>query len=80
MAYAEAKRQADAQGEQLEAARQALLGLAQHPKESGGGVSVTRYWKQGSVDYKRTPALQGLELELSMYRGKARQEVRITVD
>lgn len=78
IAYAEAKRQADAQGEQLEAARQALLALAQHPKESGGGVSVTRYWKQGNVDYKRIPALQGLEL--SAYRGKARQEVRITLD
>lgn len=77
-AYAEAKRQADAQGEQLEAARQALLALAQHPKESGGGVSVTRYWKQGNVDYKRIPALKGLDL--STYRGKARQEVRVTAE
>lgn len=77
-AYAEAKRQAEAQGEQLEEARQALLALAQHPKESGGGVSVTRYWKQGNVDYKRIPALQGLDL--STYRGKARQEVRVTAE
>lgn len=77
-AYAEAKRQAEAQGEQLEAARQALMALAQHPKESGGGESVTRYWKQGNVDCKRIPALQGLDL--STYRGKARQEVRVTAE
>lgn len=77
-AYTEAKRQADEMGDRLEAARQSLLALAQHPKESGGGVSVTRYWKQGNVDYKRIPALQGLDL--SPYRGKARQEVRVTAD
>ena len=77
-AYTLAKREADAQSERLEAARQALVALAQHPKEQGAGVSVTRFWKQGNVDYKKVPQLQGLDL--SSYRGKARQEVRVTTD
>ena len=51
--------------------------LAEHPKEQGAGVTVTRYWRQGSVDYKKVPQLQGLDL--SPYRGKARQEVRIVL-
>jgi putative phage-type endonuclease len=77
-AYTLAKREADAQSERLEAARQALVALAQHPKEQGAGVSVTRFWKQGNVDYKKVPQLQGLDL--SSYRSKARQEVRVTTD
>ena len=73
--YTQVKRDADALAERLEAARQALVALAQHPKEQGAGVSVTRFWKQGNVDYKKVPQLQGLDL--SPYRGKARQEVRV---
>ena len=75
-AFAEAKRAADVQAEQLEAARLALIGLAQHPRETGGGVSVMRFWKQGSVAYAKIPALQGLDL--TAYRGKSREEVRVT--
>lgn len=75
--YAELKHQADALAEQLERARQALTVLAEHPKESGSGVTVTRYWRQGNVDYKRIPALQGQDL--SLYRGKAREELRISL-
>ena len=77
-AYTLAKREADAQSERLEAARQALVALAQHPKEQGAGVSVTRFWKQGNVDYKKVPQLQGLDL--NPYRGKARQKVRVMAD
>ena len=77
-AYTIAKRDADAQAERLEAARQALVALAQHPREQGAGVSVTRFWKQGNVDYKKVPQLQGLDL--NPYRGKARQEVRVMAD
>ncbi|MFP5486573.1 MAG: YqaJ viral recombinase family protein [Gammaproteobacteria bacterium] len=77
-AYSQAKREADALADRLEAARQTLIALAQHPKEHGAGVSVTRYWKQGNVDYKKVPQLQGVDL--SLYRGKARQEVRVTTD
>jgi hypothetical protein len=48
-----------------------------HPKEAGAGVAVTRFWKAGSVDYKKVVELQGVDLE--RYRGKAREEVRVTV-
>lgn len=75
--FAEAKALADQAAERVEAARQALLALVKHPKESGAGVSVSRYWKQGNVDYKKVPALKGLDL--TAWRGKAREEVRVTV-
>jgi hypothetical protein len=32
--------------------REALVGLATHQKEVGAGVTVTCFWKAGSVDYK----------------------------
>ena len=60
-----------------DAAKSKLIEMASHCKESGCGVSVTRYWKQGNVEYKRIPELQGVDLE--QYRGKAREEVRLTV-
>jgi len=37
---------------------------------------VTRFWKVGNVDYKKVPALK--DMDLSLYRGKAREEVRVT--
>ena len=40
-------------------------------------MSVTRYWKPGNVDYKRVVELKGVDLEL--YRGKGREEVRVTM-
>jgi hypothetical protein len=52
------------------------VALAAHPREQGAGVSVTRYWKAGNVDYKKVPQLQGVDLDA--YRGKAREEVRVT--
>lgn len=76
-AFSLAKQAADQADEAVAQAREALLALAKHPKEQGAGVSVTRYWKAGNVDYKRIPALKGLDL--SGYRGKAREEVRVTV-
>jgi putative phage-type endonuclease len=75
-AFAQAKRAADLADAEVASAREALVALAQHPKESGAGVSVTRFWKQGNVAYAKIPALQGLDLE--MYRGKTREEVRVT--
>ncbi len=75
--FAEAKQTSELHLEHLEAARLALVALAQHPREQGAGVSVTRFWKTGSVAYAKIPALQGLDL--SAYRGKSREEVRISV-
>lgn len=75
-AYLAAKRASDEASEALEVARQRLLALAEHPKEQGAGVAVTRYWRQGNVDYKKVPQLAGVELE--KYRGSSRQDVRVS--
>ena len=75
--YLELKQQADRLAALVDEAKAKLVGLAQHPSESGAGVTVTRFWKQGAVDYKRVPELQGVELE--GYRAKPREEVRVSV-
>ena len=77
-AFAQIKGEADAVVSRLGAARGVLVALAQHPKEHGRGVTVTRFWKKGSVDYKTIPALKYLDLD--QYRGKAREEVRVNLD
>jgi predicted phage-related endonuclease len=76
-AFADAKVAADSADAALALARESLVALAQHPKECGAGVSVTRFWKQGNVAYAKVPALLGLDL--SAYRGKAREEVRVSL-
>lgn len=76
-AYLNAKAEADASDARLEATRQALVALAKHPKEAGAGVTVTRFWKQGNVDYKKVVELKGVDL--NPYRGKAREEVRVSL-
>jgi len=75
--YLDAKRKAEEATAILEAAREQLVALTSHPSESGAGVTVTRFWKQGNVDYKRVPQLAGVSLD--GYRGKGREEVRVTV-
>lgn len=74
-AFSEAKRAADLADAELTNAKEALVALAQRARECGAGVSVTRFWKQGSVAYAKVPELQGLDLD--KYRGKAREEVRV---
>jgi putative phage-type endonuclease len=73
--FAQAKQAADAADEALSTAKAELVALAQHPKESGSGVSVTRFWKAGAVDYRKVPQLEGVDL--AQFRGKSRQEVRV---
>jgi putative phage-type endonuclease len=75
--YLALKAQADALSDQLDEAKAALLALSSHPSESGCGVTVTRFWKQGSVDYKQVPELRGLDLD--PYRKKGGFETRVTV-
>lgn len=77
VSYLNAKRKAEEATATLETAREQLVALTSHPSESGAGVTVTRYWKQGNVDYKRVPELDGVSLD--GYRGKGREEVRVTV-
>jgi putative phage-type endonuclease len=76
-AFVAAKREADSADEALDAARQRLVDLAMHPRETGCGISVVRLWKAGNVDYKRIPELMGVDLD--RYRGKGREELRVTV-
>jgi predicted phage-related endonuclease len=75
--YMSAKRKADEATAELEKAKERLVELASHVSESGFGVTVSRYFKQGNVDYKRVPVLKGVDL--NAYRGAGREEVRITV-
>ena len=76
-AFTTAKQAADAADLALAEARNALVKLVVHPREQGAGVTVTKYWKAGNVAYAKLPALQGLDL--SSYRGKAREEVRVAL-
>lgn len=66
----------DAQAKADEA-KAKLIALTVHSRESGYGVSVTKYWKQGNVDYKKVPQLHGMDLDA--YRGKMREEVRVSM-
>jgi putative phage-type endonuclease len=75
--YAKLKAEAEVLAGRLDTAKEALVGLASHPSEAGFGVSVTRYWKAGNVDYKRVPELEGVDLD--NYRQKGRWETRVTV-
>ena len=75
-AFSDAKAAVDAAEALMAQARGALVALAQHAREQGAGVSVTRYFKQGNVAYAKIPALQGLDL--SAYRGKTKEETRVT--
>jgi putative phage-type endonuclease len=75
--FALLKEEADAIDARLDVARSTLVALTQHPKEHGHGVAVTRYWKQGAVEYKKVPVLRGVDLE--PWRGKSREEVRVAL-
>ena len=74
--YLEAKRLSEVHATAVDEAKAALVALASHPSESGCGVSVSSFWKRGSVDYKKVPALTGVDLE--KYRGASRMETRVT--
>lgn len=77
-AYRGWKDVADEAQAKADAAKARLIELATHSREAGYGVAVTRYWKAGNVDYKKVPELQGVNLE--QYRGKMREEVRVSVE
>jgi hypothetical protein len=75
--YLSCKAASDEAQAKADEAKAKLIAMTAHSRESGYGVSVTRYWKVGNVDYKKVPALAGVDLDL--YRGKMREEVRVTV-
>ena len=76
--YVQIKAEYETVTAKLDEAKSALLTLAHHPAESGFGVSVTRYWKQGAVDYKKVPELA--TVDLNAYRKKGGFETRVTVE
>lgn len=76
-AYVRLKADADQLAERLDEAKEALINLTSHPSETGFGVAVTRFWKQGSVDYKKVPELAGIALDA--YRKKGSFETRISI-
>jgi putative phage-type endonuclease len=75
--YLAAKEQSEVNAAALEEAKAALVALTSHPSESGCGIAVTQFWKKGSINYAKVPALKGVDLE--SYRGASRMETRITV-
>ena len=75
--FVEAKKKSEDAAEALDRARERLVGLASHASESGHGVTVTRFFKQGNVDYKKVPELKTVQLD--DYRAAGRVEVRVTV-
>jgi len=75
--YVRLKRAAEAAEKAAEAAKGQLIELASHSSETGCGVTVTRFWKAGIVDYKRVPALAGVDLD--QFRSGAKQEVRVSL-
>lgn len=74
--YLETKLFADQAQKALAEAKERLVALASHTSETGSGVSVTRYWRKGSVDYSKVPELAGIELE--QYRATPREETRVS--
>jgi putative phage-type endonuclease len=75
--YLRLKAMSDEAQTKADEAKAKLIALTAHNREIGYGVSVTRYWKIGNVDYKKVPALVGVDL--APYRSKVREEVRVTV-
>jgi hypothetical protein len=76
--YLELRSAHDELSAKLDEAKTRPVGLASHTREQGGGLSVTRLWKRGNIDYKRVPVLATIDLEL--YRGATHEEIRVLVD
>jgi putative phage-type endonuclease len=74
--YVEVKLFTEQSQKALSEAKDRLVALASHTSESGGGVTVTRYWKRAAIEYQKIPQLKALDLE--QYRGPQREETRIT--
>jgi len=75
--YSEVKLFADQAQKALSEARDRLVALTSHTSETGAGVTVTRYWKQGAVEYKKIPQLA--ELALDEFRAPGRYETRVGI-
>ncbi len=74
--YIEAKRASDQVQRTLDDAKGRLIALTSHSSEAGCGVTVTRYWRKGSIDYSKIEELRGRDLE--QYRSAPRMETRVS--
>src|SRR5450756_3236156 len=67
--YRVAKVNSEDAAKKLEEAKERLTSLASdHPSIKGGGVTLSRFWKAGNIDYKNVPEITGVDLE--QYRGE----------
>lgn len=74
--YRELRTAYDSISAKFDAAKLELTRLVTHRKEEGGGVSVTKVWKRGAVDYRHIPQLRDVDVE--QYRAHGREELRLS--
>lgn len=76
--YRDAKANSEEAAKKLDEAKDRLIGLASdHPSIKGGGVTVSRFWKAGNIDYKNVPEISGVDLE--QYRAEGSWVVKVSV-
>jgi len=76
-AYREAKANLEAAKSREAEAKAVLADLAGDESARGGGVSLTRYYVKGSVDYRKAVPP---DIDLEQYRKEGRWQTRLTVD
>jgi putative phage-type endonuclease len=77
--YRDAKVNSEDAAKKLEEAKERLTNLASdHPSIKGGGVTVSRFWKAGNIDYKNVPEITGVDLH--QYRGEGSWVVKVSVN
>ena len=76
-AYIDARRATDEGQRALDEAKAQLIALTDHTSETGSEVTVTRYWRKGTIDYSKIEELRAMDLE--RYRGAPRLETRVSV-
>jgi hypothetical protein len=75
--YKQCKAALDVAKSRLDDAKSALVALANHPSVTGAGVTVTRFFRNGAVDYRKAATDAGADLEA--YRKPGADDVRVTV-
>lgn len=76
-AYKAAVAELEAAEKRVKEARRALLVLDNRHRVTGAGLTITRFLRQGPVEYSKIPALE--KVDLDQYRKKPVEQVRITL-
>lgn len=63
--------------EYKEKAKKLLLEIAGDDCIEGFGLKLTKFWRKGSIDYKKIPELKNIDLE--KYRKEASESIRISL-